>query len=52
MPIASILALPKETLMCGGFPSSSTQGPPPPRMTLWEAIAILWHGEKKDAENG
>ncbi len=28
--------------MCGGFPSSTTQGPQPPRMTLWEAIVILW----------
>ena len=28
--------------MCGGFPNYSTQGPRPPRMTIWEAIGILW----------
>lgn len=27
--------------MCGGIPNSSTLGPKPPRMTLWEAIKIL-----------
>jgi hypothetical protein len=32
--------------MCGGFPSRSTHGKPLPRMTLWEAILILWRGEK------
>jgi hypothetical protein len=28
--------------MCGGFPNSTTRGKPAPRMTLWEAIVILW----------
>jgi len=28
--------------MCGGFPNSTTRGEPLPRMTIWEAIAILW----------
>lgn len=29
--------------MCGGFPNSTTQGKPLPKMTFWEAIVILWH---------
>lgn len=28
--------------MCCNVPFSSTQGPTPPRMTLWEAIKIIW----------
>lgn len=28
--------------MCGGFPNSTTRGKPQARMTLWEAIVILW----------
>jgi len=27
--------------MCGGFPGSRT-GKPLPKMTLWEALVILW----------
>jgi hypothetical protein len=27
--------------MCGGFPSSSTQGPRPPRQTAWHAILVI-----------
>lgn len=30
--------------MCGGFPNSSTKGPRPPRMTLWDAVKELWRG--------
>jgi len=33
--------------MCGGIPNSSTLGPKPPRMTIWEAIAIIF-GWKED----
>jgi hypothetical protein len=28
--------------MCCNVPMSSTEGPMPPKMTLWEAIVILW----------
>jgi hypothetical protein len=28
--------------MCGGFPGGTTRGKPLPKMTLWEAVVILW----------
>ena len=33
--------------MCGGFPNSKTSDKPLPRMTLWEAIVILWRDFRK-----
>ena len=30
--------------MCGGFPSSTTNGKPAPKMSIWQAIAEILRG--------